>query len=103
MKLLRMAQYPREIRIPCRDGGTQVYAVRWVSKKSRKLPKDTIAHCHPGDYVIRIKRGLGRAETFKSFIHEVLHAIEFEYPIKIKHKVIYELEDAIFRLLQLNI
>ena len=45
---------------------------------------------------IRIKAGMSDNETFKTFIHEVLHFIEMEYPVKIKHSLVYELEQAIY-------
>lgn len=102
MRVLRINQYPRELRIPTKDGDTEVYRIRWVSRRSRMMPKDTMADCNPSTRVIRIKRGLGRQETFKAFIHEVLHALDFEYPIGMKHKHIYALDDAIFQLLRLN-
>lgn len=38
----------------------------------------------------------------KSFIHELLHAMEFEYKIKIPHESIYGLEIAIYNFLILN-
>lgn len=49
--------------------------------------------------LIRIRAGMSKAETFKTVIHELLHFIEFEWPINIKHKTIYKLEEAIFSLL----
>lgn len=44
---------------------------------------------------ILIKRGLGRYETLKTLIHEVLHTFEFEYRLKIEHSLIYRLEEPI--------
>lgn len=48
---------------------------------------------------IKIKKGISPRETFKTFVHEVLHVIEFEYGIKIKHKTIYALEPAIVEVI----
>ncbi len=31
----------------------------------------------------------------RTFVHECLHALEFEYNIQIRHKTVYELEEAI--------
>jgi hypothetical protein len=48
---------------------------------------------------IYIKKGMSPRETFSTFIHEVLHAMEHEHNIRIKHKVIYKLEKALYELL----
>jgi hypothetical protein len=52
-----------------------------------------------GKKEIRLKYGMSSRETFMTFLHELLHVIEFETPLKIKHKDIYMLEKAIFELL----
>lgn len=50
-----------------------------------------------GKRVIIIRDGMSDNETFKTFIHEILHFFEFEWPIKgLKHKVIRKLEKAFF-------
>lgn len=100
MKLPRKSDYPKEISIPCKDGDTQVYKITWV--KGFK-DKDQLAECDPSDYVIRIKLGQTRQQLFKCFIHEILHAVEFEFPINLSHTSIYKLEEALFQLLQLNV
>ncbi len=56
----------------------------------------------PVDKEIRIKAGMSPRNTFMTFIHEALHLIEFEAPVKLKHKTIYKLEAAIFQLLADN-
>ncbi len=48
---------------------------------------------------IRIKAGMSKNETFRTFLHELLHFLEFEWPIKLKHKQVYKLEKAIFQLI----
>jgi hypothetical protein len=52
-----------------------------------------------GDLTIKIRAGMSKNETFRTFIHEILHVLEFSWPIKMKHKTIYKLEKAIFALL----
>lgn len=100
MRLPPRSEYPKEITIPCKDGGTQIYSIRWVKKFKEKT---TLAECDPGSYEIRIKIGQTKAELFQCFIHEVLHAIEFEFPIDLSHRNIYKLEEALFQLLRLNV
>lgn len=56
----------------------------------------------PEKYTIKIRAGMSRAETFRTMIHEVLHVLEFSWPIKLKHKTVYKLEEAIFSLLMDN-
>lgn len=41
-------------------------------------------------------------EKIKTLIHEVLHAIEFEYKMDISHKSVEILEIALYRVLKLN-
>ena len=48
--------------------------------------------------VIKLRKGMSKNETFKTFIHELLHFIEFEWPVKIKHKTVYKLEKALYNL-----
>lgn len=49
--------------------------------------------------VITIKADMSRRETLSTLVHELLHVIEFEAPVKIKHKTIYKLEKAVVELL----
>lgn len=42
------------------------------------------------------------SEAFKTYIHEIYHAIETEYEIQIPHKIIEALEVATLRFLKLN-
>jgi len=73
-----------------------VYEIVWVD--SFKDP-DVLGECRFDVRQIALKKGQSQRETFKTFVHEVIHAMEFEREIKIAHKAIYQLEDAIFYLL----
>lgn len=55
-----------------------------------------------GNKTIKIKKGISPMQTFKTVIHEILHVIEFEGPVKLKHKTVYKLEDALFEILMDN-
>jgi hypothetical protein len=72
------------------------YEIVWVESFEDDT---TVGECRFDARQIAIKTGLSKRETIKTFIHEVLHAIEFERGIKIQHKAIYQLEDAVFYLL----
>lgn len=69
------------------------YKIQYVS---------TIDHC--GDCtnrprIIRINKRMGAKMQWKTLIHEVQHAITYEYNVKIKHSLIYKLEKPLLRLL----
>jgi len=53
--------------------------------------------CDNDNKEILIARGQGRYETLKTLIHEVLHAFEYEYKLRIDHDLIYKLEEPILR------
>jgi hypothetical protein len=62
----------------------------------------TLGECRPVEKQIVIKSGLSDTETVKTFIHEVFHAMDFEYGLELKHKSVHALEEAILKLLKLN-
>ncbi len=52
---------------------------------------------------ILIKHGQSPTECFKTFLHEVFHAISFESPdMNLTENQVRKLEDSVFRLLKLN-
>lgn len=95
--MLKRKEYPKNILI-----GDSIYRIKFVRKF--KEP-DVLGECDPSDLEIRIKCGLGIEETFKTFLHECLHAIlEFESEDKIKptHKQIYVMEELFYTFLRDN-
>jgi hypothetical protein len=65
--------------------------------------ENCLGMCRHESKQILIKLGQSPTETFKTFIHELLHAISFEYPkLNLTENQVLILEDAIFRLLRLN-
>lgn len=73
-----------------------VYEIVWVESFA---DPDVLGECRFDSKQIAIKDGLSEREAFKTFVHEVLHAVEFERGVKIPHRAIYQLEDAVFYLL----
>jgi len=63
---------------------------------------DIAGQCDGDEQQILIDSGLSKSEKAKTLIHEILHAFEYEYNIKIPHKLIYQLEEPIYRLLMDN-
>jgi hypothetical protein len=88
IKLPRQAAYPKKIYFS--DTAYKVKFQRGLDCFGKT--NDTIK-------VIAIKKGLSERETLATFIHEILHVIEFETPVKLKHKTIYKLEKAIVEIL----
>lgn len=61
-----------------------------------------IKHCGDTDgaaKVIRIRLGMSPRETMATLIHELIHALDFEYNFKIKHKTVYKMERAMISFL----
>ena len=73
-----------------------IYEVVWV--ESFKDP-DVLGECRFEARQIALKKGQSERETLKTVTHEILHAIEYERGIKLSHKSIYQLEDAIYYIL----
>lgn len=93
MKIPALNQYPKEVLV--RD---EHYKVIFVGTLDRK-DKNKMGLCDPEEHTIKIKMGMSATETFNTFLHEVLHAMEFEYNLKISHKLVYQLELAISNFL----
>lgn len=62
----------------------------------------TKARPEPGPKMIYLKKGMSRKETLEIFVHEVLHAIEFEYGITLPHKIVYALQGPLALVLTQN-
>ncbi len=96
MKLPLIKDYPKTLTL-----GGEIYTIRFV--KCIGKDKETYGQCDPEKLEILIRRGLGREETFKTFIHEIIHGlVEFESDIELKHKHVYKLETAIYEFLFQN-
>lgn len=93
--------YPTKLRI-----GDVYYRIRFV-KSIRRCKKKVgegaiVGICDQARHEILIKQGMSKDETLKTYLHELGHAIEFEYDIKISHKAIYQYEEAIFDFICAN-
>lgn len=77
----------------------EVYPIRYVTKF--RDPK-TMGECDPHKHEIRIKKGLTPKQEFRTIIHEILHALEFEYDLEMKHQLVYDLEKPLYRLFKDN-
>ena len=58
--------------------------------------------CDSGNKSIRMQRGMSKEEMLSTFIHELIHVIEFELPMKISHKTVHKLEAGLYELIVRN-
>jgi hypothetical protein len=90
MKLLNKKDYPVSIKI----GPLGVdYKIEFVNDKK------WFGKCSQKKQTIWLNSKLKKPQLFMTFIHEVLHAIEFELGLKVKHKTIYGFEDGLYNFL----
>lgn len=88
---------PATIRIK-RDA---IYEIVWVDEFPNDLKQ--VGECRSNPRQIVIKKNESPNETFKTFVHEVVHAINYEYSgLNITEKQTQLFEQAIFKLLKLN-
>ena len=80
-------------------GGSTSYARQWVIgdgmwelKFSQKLPGHALGYCDPGIDTFYIRYKQTRIETFRTFIHEAIHAMEAENDFSLPHKWVEKLE-----------
>lgn len=87
--MIRQRDIPRQFYI--RDA---VYEVKWKRDLTAfiGLPGRTIGFCHEADQIIYVQLGLSVEDRLMVVCHEVLHAIEFEWKIKIPHWLINRID-----------
>lgn len=93
---MRVKDIPRQIIV-----GESLYDVKFKGEIESR--KDIYGYCNGDLKEIIIKKGLSGDERAKTMIHELLHAIEFEYGLAIEHSLIYKLEEPIYNLIKDNI
>ena len=89
---MKLAKIPPHLKIK----NKVVYEVVWVDEFTAP---DTLGECRFDKRQIALKIGQSDRQEFKSFIHEVLHAVCEERGIEVSHRAIYQLEEAIYYLL----
>lgn len=87
-RLPTQAQYPKKIYF-----SNEVYTIKFVKKL------DCYGETDASKKTITIKDGLAPRALLCTVLHELLHVVEFEFPLKIKHKDVYDLEKALSELL----
>lgn len=95
MKLPSPSRYPKRIYFHGEE-----YRVKFVK---RFKDKDQVGEYDSSRQLIRIKKGLTPEETLMTFIHELLHLVELEGPVKIRHKQVYALSEALTQVFVENL
>lgn len=96
-------KYPKVVKIK-----DDMWSVKFVNKvPERHYGKEVICGlCDPSEMTIYIKTGQSREETFSTFVHEILHAIEASCDFYIDrahdHPKVYALEAVIVQILKEN-
>jgi len=93
---MRRRDYPKTLVI-----GKATYTVEMVPHIHETKKRVQRGECCPNTKRIKLLETLNSVELFETFIHEVLHAIEFEGGFKIKHKTIYDLEVPLAKFIKL--
>jgi len=73
----------------------------WEIRYCRSIENepDAVGLCDSHDKEILIVTSICQDEKARTLIHELIHAIEFEYDIQIPHNLVYKLEEPIYRLI----
>lgn len=88
-------EFPKEMVI-----GQSTWKVKW----QRVIDEDPNCRgiCDPETKTIVIALGLPKKQRVETFFHELLHAVEFEFGVRISHKLIYRLEGPLASVFQQN-
>jgi hypothetical protein len=87
---------PHKVRIKARVSYSVLYADVIDDDPS------CMGRAYPDGRRIVLKNGMSNSNLISTFIHELLHAIEYEYSAGIPHKVVDVFEKGIFKVLKLN-
>lgn len=96
MKIPAVKHFPTELHV-----GEETYTVKYTKDIPGCVPDDC-GLTDPETHTIWIRAGMTKAMTFRTLVHECLHAIEFEYELKVKHSLVYQLERAISDFFLMN-
>ena len=81
-----------------------IYTLQWVRQFEDPA---LLGECCPSDRVIRIRLRQSRESKLHTLVHELIHAIEFEYEFQVvkNHRpgdAVYKLEQGLTQLILVN-
>lgn len=71
---------------------------RWRVRFCQRVPDhppNILGLCDPATHTIWILQKQTPKERFKTFVHELIHALEYEFDFNMPHKSIYDLEEPL--------
>lgn len=80
--------------------GQETYSLKYVPSVLGE--KNTLGLCDPNEKELQIKVGQTRSQLLRTFIHEIIHAIEDEYDFELDHAHVDKLERGIADFLMMN-
>lgn len=89
MRHLKASEYPKTVYIH-----DESYEVRVVKRIPGENP-DCHGLCDFGRKIIWIRSNQSPKGLFRTFLHEVLHAMSHEFSFKLNHPTVYSLEIAL--------
>lgn len=91
----RQKDFPRQIVI-----GESLWTVHWKRDIPGARPgRIVMGMTYGDDKEIHIRMRLSAKERLATFVHELLHALEYEYGIAVPHEVIYKIDAPLARLI----
>jgi hypothetical protein len=99
---MKKRSYPGSVRV-----GESLYEVALVPHllDGNKIDANSRGFCErtpDGIKRILIDRTMSEELIFETFVHEAPHALEYEYDLNIKHKLIHKLEAPLAKFLKDN-
>jgi hypothetical protein len=94
---MKRNHYPTSMKV-----GKSTYKVELAPFIEEGEGKITRGYCCTKRKTIVLLATLSEAELFSTFIHELLHAIEHEHDVRIKHSLVYAMEGPISEVLKKN-
>lgn len=80
--------------------GGQTYRVRYDAKMPTK--RGHKGECDPMDNEITLDPLMIKSQQEQTFIHEILEAINFEYPVNLEHTQIELLDAVLYQVIKDN-
>ena len=78
------------------------YLVAYVQSIDSEEGTKTYGYCDPNSKQIVLSLDQSETDMLKTFLHELYHAMHFEWEFKVPHGAIHHLENSTFKILKLN-
>lgn len=89
MKLPGARAYPRRIHIK-----DDIWEIKF--RRLDFFPPGEIGYCDPSTMEIGLCLGMNKKETFQTFVHELIHAIEYSYNFQVVQR--HVMNDNVYKI-----